>query len=65
MVEIVARLFLSFAFLCVAIPIACFFATPWVLLRPIFLEVENRSYWREVRNGYTRVIRACLVWDIT
>ena len=62
MAEIIARLFLSLAIVCVLTPIACFFATPYVLLRPMFLEIENRSYWREVRKGYTRVIRGCVDW---
>lgn len=60
--EIIARVFLSLAILGVVIPIACFFATPYVLLRPIFLEVENRSYWREVRDEYMRLVRSLLDW---
>jgi len=62
MAEFIARLFLSFAIVCVATPIACFFCTPYVLLRPMFLEVENRRYWREVRNGYGQVIQGCIEW---
>ncbi len=62
MAEFIARLFLSLVIACVAMPILCFFATPYILLRPMFLEAENRSYWREVRNGYGRLIRTCFDW---
>ena len=62
MAEFIARLFLSFTVVCVATPVACFFSTPYVLLRPMFLEVENRLYWREVQNGYAQVIRGCIEW---
>ncbi len=65
MAEFISRLFLLLVIVFVTVPLACLFSTPYVLLRPIYLKVEKRRFWREVRLGYARVIRACFEWGGT